>query len=245
MTAEEFFKHLATAANDNPDRFEEFLDRLPLGLDGEKRFVLARGLSGVDSPMKTLSRHTCVVGTGRSAFIRRLLLTLIGARDEGTVAVVIVSPKREYAELLKLKTADIFMPVLNSVEDLWEVLRVCREQADLRVGGGETIYGKLIIVADGLEELTGGGMECYLPFFALSSTGAELITGVDLVGSVFASSPQSFVGNGGCLITVTNRGFADVSRVGLSGNLELPKPFEYPSEPSLSEAIALVNEVGA
>jgi hypothetical protein len=135
------------------------------------------------------------------------------------------------------------MPVLNSVDDLWEVIRICREQADLRVGSGENIYGKLVIVADGLEELTGGGLECYLPFFAFSESGAELITGVDLVGSVFSASPQSFVGSGGCLITVTNRGYADVSRVDSSGSLELPSPFEYPSEPSLLDAIAFVNEV--
>ena len=244
MTAEDFFKQLASVAGDSPERFNEIIERLPLGLDLEKRFVFARNLSTVDMPVGALSRHTCVVGTGRSAFIRRLILTLVGVHDEGKISFVIASPKREYAELLKLKRTDVFIPVLKSVDDLWNVIRVCREQSDLRVGGGEKIYGKLVIVADGLEEFTNGALDCYLPFFSMTKTGAELITGVDLVGSVFSSSPQSFVGNGGCLITVTNRGVADVSRVSLSGELELPTPFEYPSEPSLSEVISLVNEVG-
>ncbi len=243
MTAEEFFKHLASVAHDSPERFDELVGRLPLGLDSEKRFVFARNVADVDLPAKSGSRHTCVVGKGRSSFIRRLILTLVGVHDEGRIAFIVVSPKREYAELLKLKRADVFVPVLKSVDDLWDILRVCREQADLRVGGGERIYGKLVIVVDGLEELTGGALDGYLPFFAMTESGAELITGVDLVGSVFSVNPQSFVGNGGCLITVTNRGFADVSRVNLSGGLELPTPFEYPSEPSLVETISLVNEV--
>lgn len=243
MTTEEFFKHLASVAQDSAERFEEIIERLPLGLDSEKRFVFARSVSDVDLPVGVASSHTCVVGTGRSAFIRRLILTLVGVHDEGRIAFVIVSPKREYAEFLKIKRADVFMPVLKSVDDLWGVIRVCKEQADLRMGGGDRIYGKLVIVADGLEELTGGALDCYLPFLSLTASGVELITGVDLVGSVFSASPQSFVGNGGCLITVTNRGVADVSRVNFSGELELPRPFEYPSEPSLSESISLVNEV--
>lgn len=243
MTAEEFFKHLATIASDDPERFDSMIERLPLGLDSEKRFVFARADEGACLPTEARSRHTCVVGTGRSAFIRRVLLTLIGACDEGGIAVVVVSPKREYAELLKLKNADVFIPVLTSVDDLWEVIRICREQADLRLGDGRAIFGKLIVVVDGLEDFVGGGLECYLPFFALSAMGVELITGVDLVGSVFSASPQSFVGSGGCLISVTNRGFADISRVSASGEMSLPSPFEYPSEPSLSEAVALVNEV--
>ena len=245
MTAEDFFKQLASVAEDSPERFDEIIERLPLGLDAEKRFVFARNVSEVDTPVGALSRHTCVVGTGRSAFIRRLILTLVGVYEEGKIAFVIVSPKREYAELLKLKRTNVFMPVLKSVDDLWNVIRVCKEQADLRVGGAERIYGKLVIVADGLEELTNGALDCYLPFFAMTASGAELITGVDLVGSIFSASPQSFVGNGGCLITVTNRGVADVSRVDLSTELELPTPFEYPSEPSLSETISLINEVDA
>ena len=243
MTAEEFFKHLATIASDDPNRFDSIMDRLPLGLDSEKRFVFAREVSSENLQAGMRSRHTCVVGTGRSAFIRRVLLTLIGACDEGRLSVVIVSPKREYAELLKVKNADIFMPVLTVIDDLWQVVRICQEQANLRAGGGKDVYGKLIIVVDGLEDFVGGGLECYLPFFALSAVGVELITGVDLVGSVFSASPQSFVGNGGCLISVTNRGFADVSRVSGSGDMSLPSPFEYPSEPSLLETVALVNEV--
>lgn len=237
MKTEEFFAELASLARDNEYRFEDLRARLPLGVDGENRLVVA-------GRRESRRIHTCVTGTGRTEFIRRLILSLAGAYDRGQTTFVILSPKREYAELLRLTRSNVFVPVISSVEDLWKGVEFARSQAGLRRGDGESVFGRLVLIADGLESVTGGGLDGYLPFFSIAAEyGVTLVTGVDLIKSVFGAVPQHFVGAGNCLITVMSAGKAHLSRVTDEGTLALPQAFTYPSEPSFSDSLAFVEKL--
>ncbi len=237
MKTEEFFAELASLARDNEYRFEDLRARLPLGVDGDNRLVVA-------GRRESNYVHTCVTGTGRTEFIRRLALTLAGAYDRGQTTFVIASPKREYAELLRLSRANVFAPVVLNAADLWKVAEFARSQAALRRGGGESVLGRLVLIADGLESVSGGGLGGYLPFFSLAAEyGITLLTGVDLIKSVFEAAPQHFVGAGNCLVTVMATGKAHLSRVTDEGVLALPQAFTYPSEPNFAEALAFVEKL--
>ena len=237
MKTEDFFAELAAIARDNEYRFDDLRARVPLGLDSDNRLLVA-------GEREANFIHVCVTGTGRTEFIRRLALSLAGAYDRGQTAFVILSPKREYAEFLRLDRSDVFAPFIGSATDLWKGLEAVRSQAVLRCGGGEKVYGRLFLIADGLERVTGGGLDGYLPLFSHAAEfGLTLITGVDLLKSVFESAPQHFVGARNCLITVMAAGKAHLSRVTGDGALALPQAFTYPSEPSFSETLAFVEKL--
>lgn len=238
MTTEEFFKELANVANTNPFIFDDLKTRVPLGINSENK-VLAAG------QRESVSTHVCVTGVGRTEYIRRLVLNLAGCYDQGQVNFLIASPKREYAELLKLTRANVIAPLIDDLSGVWTALDFAREQAILRLNGGNEKYGKLFFVLDGLETLTNGSFDGYLPFFNLAhSYGVDVITGVDLLGSVFEERPQDFVGGENCLVTVTNAGKADVVYVQKNGKLTLPAAFFYPSEPNFADSLAFVDKLG-
>ena len=237
MTTEEFFKELANVANNNPFIFDDLRARLPLGLDNENRIVAA-------GQREAVCTHVCVTGVGRTEFIRRFALAIAGAYDCGQVNFVVVSPKREYAELLRLTRANVVAPLIDGLSGVWQALDFARAQAALRLNGGNEKYGKLFFLLDGLETLANGRFDVYLPFFNLAqSYGVDVVTGVDLLGSVFEERPQDFVGGENCLVTVTNAGKADVVFSKRDGGLTLPATFFYPDEPNFADALAFVDKL--
>jgi hypothetical protein len=241
MKTEEFFSELAKIAVANEYKFEDLRARIPLGVDETGRIALS-----VDERLREGRKsgfgHTCVTGTGKTDFIRRLVLTLSGVYEAERITFLIVSPSREYAELVRLKGADVFAPVINSLDELWTVLSFVRSQAELRKKSGQTLYGKLFLVLDGLETLANGSLEVYLPFFKIASEGGvDVITGVELSQSAFARSPENFVGAENCLVTVMAPGSGDVTYVGENLALSLPKSFVYPEETEFADAVTFVN----
>ncbi len=237
MTTEEFFKELANVANTNPFIFDDLKTRVPLGIDNENRVIAA-------GQRESVCTHVCVTGVGRTEYIRRLALCLAGCYDQGQINFLIASPKREYAELLKLTRANVIAPLIDGLDGVWKALDFAREQANLRLNGGAEKYGKLVFVLDGLETLASGSFDGYLPFFNLAhACGVDVITGVDLLGGVFEERPQDFVGGENCLVTVTNAGKADVVYTQKNGSLTLPVAFFYPSEPSFADSLAFVNDL--
>lgn len=245
METEKFLAELASIAQNNEYRFADLRSRLPLGMDADGKIILSGTRSEKDGETGKINafQHTCVVGTARTEFIRRLILTLASVYDRGQSAFLIISPKREYAELLKLNRADVVAPVVSSIEDVWTAVGFARAQGRLRRGKGEKVFGWLFFVLDGLETLSNGGMDVYLPFLKISSEcGADVITGVDFKSSVFANSPDQFVGAGNCLITAMTEGVAGVTYVKEDGGLTLPASFSYPSEPKVAEAVVFVEK---
>ena len=242
METEKFLTELATIAQNNEYRFDDLRARLPLGSDSDGKIILS-ALKSSENGFSPAFRHTCVVGTARTEFIRRLILTLSSVYDRGQSAFLVLSAKREYAELLRLKRADLVAPVLSSVKDVWTAVGFARAQARLRRGNGKNVFGNLFFVLDGLENFANGGLDCYLPFFKIATEcGAHVITGVDLKSSVFADSPEQFVGAGNSLVTAMTEGVAGITYVKEDGGLTLPASFAFPSSPTVLEAVSLVEK---
>ncbi|MBE5752435.1 MAG: hypothetical protein E7343_00010 [Clostridiales bacterium] len=236
MTTEEFFKELALLERDNAFRFDDLRARLPFGVDGDNRICVA-------GQRECVFTHACVTGRGRTEFIRRFVLSLVGAYANEQTNFVILSPKREYADLLRLNRANVVAPLINNLDGVWKALEFARTQALLKAKLGES-YGKLFLVLDGLETLSNGNYDCYLPFLNLAQAfGVDIITGVDFLGGIFEDRPQDFVGAGNCLITVSNTQTADVVYAQKDGSLTLPVSVQYPSEPSVLESLAFVNKL--
>ena len=236
MTTEEFFKELTSIARDNAFRFDDLRARLPFGVDGENRICVA-------GQRECVFTHACVTGRGRTEFIRRFVLSLVGAYANEQTNFVIVSPKREYADLLRLNRANVVAPLINNLDGVWKALEFARAQALLKGKLGES-YGKFFLVVDGIETLSNGNYDCYLPFLNFANAfGGDIITGVDFLCGIFEDRPQDFVGAGNCLITVSNTQTADVVYAQKDGSLTLPVAVAYPSEPSVLESLAFVNKL--
>ena len=55
----------------------------------------------------------------------------------------------------------------------------------------------------------------------------DIITGVDLMQSIFSGYPGAFVGVGNALVTTREQGKADVTLVADDASLSLPVAIEY------------------
>ena len=234
MNTEEFFTALNNVAESDGFAFDDLRARLPLGLDSENNTVVA-------GQREALFTHACVTGRGRTEFIRRLILTLASLYDRSKVNFVVISPKRDYAELLRLNRANVVAPLIDTLDGVMKALEFARAQAIEKDKLGAN-YGKLFLVLDGLETLSNGSFDCYLPFFNLAHAyGVDIITGVDLLGSLFEDRPQDFIGVGQSLISVSSLDKADVVYAQKNGVLTLPISVRVPSEPSLAETLSYVN----
>ena len=239
MRAEEFITILVEKCTD-----EEALCTLragiPLGVDGLGNTVLSQ----CTEHEYTVS-HTCVTGARRTTFIRRLLITLSCLYAPSEANFFILSPRNDYGELLRLQSADVTAPYLRSKADLDEGLRCLRELTSLyRQGRG---YPRLVLVLDGLEELDGcngnGDLEEYRATFeALArEKNVDVISGVELMRSIFSGNPGVFVGVGNCLVTTREEGKADVTYVQADSSLSLPVALTYPDSPSVTETLIFIN----
>jgi hypothetical protein len=234
MNTQDFINALSMAAEEDGFVFDDLRARLPLGLDSENNIVVA-------GQREVLFTHACVTGRGRTEFIRRLILTLSCLYDKSKANFVVISPKRDYFELLRLTRSNVVAPLIDNMDGAIKGLEFARSQAINYAKTGEN-YGKLFLVLDGLETLSNGSFDCYLPFFNLAHAyGVDIITGVDLIGSLFENRPQDFIGVGNSLISVSAIDKADVVYAQKNGVLTLPISVRFPSEPSVAETLSYVN----
>ncbi|MBQ8657550.1 MAG: hypothetical protein IJ506_00255 [Clostridia bacterium] len=240
MKTEEFISALSNIKMDDQARFERLRAGLPLGVDEAGEIVLAR----TDSK-NGRANHLCVTGSQRGEFIKRLLLTLFRLYGKTELSVLLLSPDAAYSDLLTLKIADITAPYVRSQADLDAALLSINELVRMREENGAQKYPRLFVVLDGLEEIVkdeNGLLDAYKPFLEKTlGTGVEVITGVDLLKSIFSGYPGAFVGIGNCLVTADGEGKTDVTFVGEDSSLSLPTSLDYPCEPSVEELVAAWN----
>ena len=215
---------------------------IPLGWDSVGNTVYSQKR---ESPFTV--RHTCVTGTRKTAFIKRVLFTLSAFYDKNEVSFFVLSPRSDYGELLRLQNADFTVPYINGKSDLEQAKACVRELLDLQ--SRERGCPKLILVLDGFEELAGcnknGDLEEYRDFFELIArrTDVEIISGADLMKSIFSGQPGAFVGVGNCLVTTREEGKADVTYVNDDSSLSLPIVMSYPDAPSVTETVIYLNSL--
>lgn len=213
---------------------------VPLGVDAVGDLVLSQTCEHAYT-----CEHTCVTGTRRSVFIRRLVCLLSYLYNEEQANVLVFSPRAEYGELLRLHGADITVPYVRSKEDL-QLGRACLKELLAQYASGGK-YPKLFLVLDALEELPGcndgGVLEEYRAILELVARekNVHVISGVDLMKSIFSGNPGVFVGVGNCLVTTREEDRADVTYVKDDTSLSVPVAITYPDAPSMTETIIYLN----
>lgn len=218
----------------------KLLAGLPLGLDAMGNFVFSK-----TSVRAYTAAHTCVTGARRTMFIRRLLCCLSCVYPKEEATFLVLSPHKEYGELLRLHGVDATVPYINGRADLDLALACIRELVSQYAQGGK--YPKLFLVLDGLEELPqsnqSGMLEEYRAFLELvvRYKNVHVISGADLMQSVFSDDPGVFVGVGNTLITAQEEDRADVTYVHEDHSLSMPSGIIYPNTPSLLETIIYLN----
>lgn len=239
MRAEEFITFLAEKAGDE-EKKSALKAGLPLGLDAAGEAVFSQTLEHSFTP-----NHTCVTGANRTKFIKRFLITLACLYEKSEANFLVLSPRTEYGELLRLQRMDITVPYVRTKADL-EKAKACVKEltADYARGVG---YPKLFLVLDGLEELPeangNSDLDEYREFFDLLARekNVAIISGAELMKSIFSGNPGVFVGVGNCLVTTREEGRADVTYVGEDSSLSMPVALQYPSSPSVLETIIQLN----
>ena len=241
MRSEEFIALLSSAAADE-EKFDKARKDLPLGVDTVDNVVYAHKNT---KPYST--RFTCVTGGGKSAFIKRLLITVSCLYDRADACFLILSPNVEYGELLRLKSMDVTVPYIRAKSDLEFALETVRQLLREREYGKG--YPRLFLVMDGIESLDGCNrnedLEEYRDVIDLLARrdNVELIAGVELTKSIFSGYPGAFVGIGNCLVATREAGKADVTYVSDDATLTMPIPMSYPAAPSIMETILFFNSV--
>ena len=241
MRSDEFIKKILKIAQDD-EKFEELRKGTPLGVDVIEDIVLSQKYTGA-----LAFRHTCVAGVKRTSFIRRLLITLSCLYEKEEACFLIISPKTEYGELLRLRNMDATVPYILTKEDLDNAKNTLVELLQMR----KTLKAcpKLFVVLDGLETLPNcnkdGGLEEYREIFELVTRqeNIELITSVDIVKTIFSGYPGAFVGIGNCLVATQEEGLADVTYVNSDASLSQPLPIKFPDSPSITETIVFLNSL--
>ena len=239
MRTEEWLTKLSEKSS-NAETLEQFRARLPLGVDDSGNIILSRIRAypyGI--------RHTCVTGAHATAFIKRFILSLSCLYEKEELNFLVLSPKMEYGELLRLNSLEITVPFLRTKGDL-ESAKACI--TELIALADTQKCPKLFVVLDGLEELTGcnqnGDLEEYRDFFTmLTRKNVEIVSGVSLMKSIFSGYPGAFVGVGNALVTTDSEGKADVTYVGDDFALSLPTAITLPDAPTVSETVLLLNSI--
>ena len=214
--------------------------QIPLGMKEDGGILCAREKSGTRAYGVN---HTCVTGMGATSYIGRLIAVLSALYKQCEAQFLILSPKSEYAELLRLIKADITAPYIRCMQDV----QTAKETYKQLLHAQEKMEKapKLFLILDGLENLDSsetGDLSIYREFFELSvRKKVEIITGANLIKSIFSGFPGAFVGVGNCLITTDGKAQADATFVAPDSSMSLPVSVAIVSEPSLSETVLFVN----
>ncbi len=239
MRAEEFIAFIAEKASGEVER-NALKAGLPLGLDAAGEAVLSQTVEHSFTP-----NHTCVTGANRTTFIKRLIITLSCVYKKSEANFLVLSPRAEYGELLRYKGIDAVVPYVRTKADL-EKAKACVKGLTAEYARGVG-YPKLFLVIDGLEELPetngNGDLDEYREFLDMLARekNVAIISGVELMRSIFSGNPGVFVGVGNCLVTTREEGRADVTYVGEDSSLSMPVAIQYPDSPSVLETIIYLN----
>lgn len=241
MRSDEFITSLYESYGEN-GQYATMKKHIPLGTDSSGNVVFARK---EETPFSL--RHVAVTGAYKTAFIRRLLLTLSRLYKEDEICFFVLSCRADYGELVRVKDMDVTVPYIRSKDDFDEGINTLKALLKLReVGRG---YPSLILVLDGIEELDGcnknGDLEEYRDVFELVNCrqDVDVITGAELTKSIFSGYPSAFVGAKNCLVATREQGKADVTYFEDDASTGLPMPITYPSEPSITETVVLFNSM--
>lgn len=243
MNSEEFILSLTNFCEDE-DSLQNLRVSVPLGKDASGALVFSQKR---EKPF--IFRQTCVTGVKKTSFIKRVLFTLLCLYEKEEANVLILSPKTEYGEFLRLNNADITVPYVRTKEDIDACLQCVKDLIALRER--EKGCPRLILVLDGLEEIEGcnknGDLEEYRDFFDVIARkqDVEIICGAELMKSIFSGYPGAFVGVGNCLVTTIEEGKADVTYVGEDSSLSLPTPIFFPTSPSPTETVIWLNALSS
>ena len=239
MTTDEFIQLLKIRLNGGEEK-KTLADCMPLGVDENGEMLFARKQQRVFNV-----RNTCVTGGRKTPFIKRLLLTLSQLYTREEANFFIVSPYKEYGELLQLKNADFTIPYVYDKAQLIAVRECLEKLVDLYKKEKRCL--KLFLVLDGLDELNdcniSSSLEEYREIFDIvaNQNNVEVISGAELMKSIFSGYPGAFVGVGNCLVTTREHGKADVTYVGEDASLSLPTAMTYPDLPTVEETIMAFN----
>ena len=202
------------------------LSQVPLGWDKEKNPIFSHRKNRPDRYC-----HTCVTGACRTSFLRDTVCALLEAYGVGGARVLVLSPKREYLQLLSAKGVDVLVPYIG-VESQFEKMKAF-VLSEVEARKQNARLPRLFIVIDGLESLP------FLPkdnaftylrkLIADLSGGAEILTAVNFKGSIFDGFEGAFVGVGNSLISADSLGKADVAYVGDDCQLDFPQAITYPT----------------
>ena len=242
MRSDEFIKKILNVAQDD-EKFNALRKGTPLGVDVVGDIVYSQKYNGT-----VAFRHTCVTGTKTTEFIRRLIITLCCLYEKDEANFLVISPSVEYGELLRLINIDATVPYIRQKSDYENVKATLMELLQMRRASKSC--AKLFLVIDGLEKLDGcneGGNFSEYRDICQAITGqenVELITGVDIMQSVFSGYPGAFVGIGNCLVATKDVGEADVTYVNADASLSLPSQLKFPDAPSITETIVFLNSLG-
>ncbi len=241
MKAEELISSLSEISRTNSYRFERIRNCIPLGKDDAGNVVVAHR---EENPGRY--HHVCVTGAGKTDYIRRLVLTLSCIYDRSEANFLVLSPRVEYAELLRLKNADVTVPYLRTMADYEAALSALGDLIRMRTL--HSGYPRLFVVLDGLENLpdvpANGLLSPYQSCFdTVGASGTEVITGAELLKSIFGGFPGAFVGIGNCLVSVKGEGRADVTYVDTDSSLTCPRGISFPDAPAFGEAIDFFNSL--
>ena len=239
MTTDEFIQFLTARFNSGEEK-TTLAEGMPLGVDDNGEMVFARKQGRVFNV-----RNTCVTGGRKTPFIKRLLLTLSQLYTREEANFFIVSPYKEYGELLQLKNADFTIPYVYDKAQLVAVRECLEKLVDLYKNQKRCL--KLFLVLDGLDELKdcnlSSSLEEYREIFDIvaNQSNVEVISGAELMKSIFSGYPGAFVGVGNALITTIEEGKADVTYVGEDSSLSMPTPIRFPTAPSVTETVIMLN----
>ena len=242
MRSDEFIATLSTTFAEEEEKFDKMRKDLPLGIDSVENVVYSH-----KNEIPYSTRLTCVTGGGKSAFIKRLLITLSCLHEKSEICFFVLSPNSDYGELLRLKSMEVTVPYIQTQADFTAAVETLK--ALLLMRGQGKGYPRLCIVVDGVEKLDGCNrnedLEEQRNVIELLATreDVELILGVDLTKSIFSGYPGAFVGVGNCLVATRDLGRADVTYVNEDATLTMPIPMSYPDSPSITETVLFFNSV--
>ena len=176
-------------------------------------------------------RHTCVSGENRTEYILSLIRVLNELYEKGRVSFLIVSPKTEYSSLLTFGV-DATLPFVREKADLTAIKNCVCSLVELQTR--EKNCPRLVLVMDGLESVVGcnesGDLAEYRETFSILARreNVDIITGVELMQSIFSGYPGAFVGVGNTLVSTRENGKADVTQVLDDSSLSLPVAINTP-----------------
>lgn len=239
MRIEEWMGLLSETAKRNEYRFESLRECIPLGVYSDGNIATAHKEEKTDR-----YHYLMVTGAGKRDFMLRLIASLSCMYDGNRVEFLVLSPYAEYTELLGLVHADVTVPYLKSAEDFEEALKTVESLVAMRAM--RKGFPRLFIVAEGLEKIEGlkgdDVTEAYSRCLAAAGrSDTEVIAGIELTESAYASYPGAVIGIGNCLVSVKGGGKADVTQVGADSSLGLPRELIYHSEPSFKEVVSILN----